>query len=316
MTSLSTKERARGRWRKILPTIGIDARFLVGRNCPCPMCGGKDRFRFIDRRGQDGDGMWVCHQCTPRPRPAIDLVIKFTGKQFKEAAGMVDTILGDRGLVRTPSSPPRDDKIRASAYADRVWRRGVPVRRGDVVDRYLRHRGVGLDIYPPCLRTSALDWYRDDETNVTSRHPAMFARICDATGKPVAVHRTFLAPDGVGKAQVATARKAAGRFGRSPTIRLTPAAPLIGIAEGIETALAAARLFRVPTWSVICTYGIETFEPPPECKHLVIFADNDRHGAGQRAAQALANRLQDGIAVEIRLPHLKDWNDFLLETNR
>jgi putative DNA primase/helicase len=65
----STKERARGRWRHILPALGIADNFLTGRNCPCPMCGGRDRFRFIDRL--DADGMWVCNQCQPQPRPAI-----------------------------------------------------------------------------------------------------------------------------------------------------------------------------------------------------------------------------------------------------
>ena len=185
MIALSTKERARGRWRAILPAIGIDPGYLTGRNGPCPMCGGKDRFRYIDRRGHDGDGMFVCNQCTPQPRPSMELVIKFTGKPFREAARLVDTILGDPGYrAPAPIQPPRDDKVRSTAYADRVWRRGVPVRPGDVVDLYLRRRGVGLDLYPPCLRTSALDWYRDDETNTTSRHPAMFARICDASRKP------------------------------------------------------------------------------------------------------------------------------------
>ena len=258
--------------------------------------------------------MWLCNQCTPKPRPAIELVIAFTGKPFREAARLVDDVLGDRGYAPAPA--PRETKPNSTAYPDRVWRRGVPVRAGDVVDRYLRHRGVGMDIYPPALRTSALDWYRDDETGTNHRYPAMFARICDAAGKPVAVHRTFLAADGIGKAQVSTPRKAAGRFGRSPTIRLAHPATIMGVAEGIETALSAARLFKIPTWSVICTYGIETFEPPPECEQLVIFADNDAHGAGRRAADALEARLRDRMRVHIRLPHLKDWNDVLLEASR
>jgi phage/plasmid primase-like uncharacterized protein len=48
--TISTKERAHGRWREILPALGIDGRFLTGKNCPCPMCGGRDRFRLIDSR--------------------------------------------------------------------------------------------------------------------------------------------------------------------------------------------------------------------------------------------------------------------------
>ncbi len=229
MIRASTKERARGQWRYILSRLGIGAKYLTGRNCPCPMCGGTDRFRFLDRKGCDGDGMWVCNQCTPRPRPAIDLVIKFTGKPFRAAAHEVDVILNGGNIERYP--PPArwiedDGRVRPSAFAKKVWTRGVRVQRGDVVDRYLRSRGVGMDLYPPCLRTSALDWYRDDEMQVNSRHPAMLAQIYGADGKPVACHRTYLAADGSSKAAIARPRKVAGRHGkrRSPRRWASPRA--------------------------------------------------------------------------------------------
>jgi putative DNA primase/helicase len=308
---MSTKERARGRWLEILPELGIAGDFLTGRNCPCPICGGRDRFRFIDRT--PGDGMWICNQCQPHPRPAIDLAIAFTGKPFPETARTIDDILGDRYVIPrapTPVRPPDDDR---KAYPQKVWRRGERVRTGDAVDLYLHGRGVGMDIYPPCLRTSALDWYRDDETGLTTRHPAMFALVTNPAGKHVATHRTFVAQDGRGKADVTRPRKVAGPNGRGPTIRLMPTAPLMGIAEDIETALAASRLFRVPVWSVLCARGIETFEPPPECQHLIVFADHDLHGVSRRAADVLCAKLQ--FPTEIKMPDAPgaDWNDVLLD---
>ena len=48
---------ARGRWREILPALGIPAEFLANRHGPCPGCGGKDRYRFDDK---DGRGTFVC----------------------------------------------------------------------------------------------------------------------------------------------------------------------------------------------------------------------------------------------------------------
>jgi putative DNA primase/helicase len=125
--TLSTKERARGRWRQILPALGIDEEFLTGRNCPCPMCGGRDRFRFIDR--QDGDGMWLCNQCQPRPRPAIDLAIAFTGKPFPEAARAIDDILGERHVILQAQTPirPTNEQSGTSYFCLKVWRRGVRV---------------------------------------------------------------------------------------------------------------------------------------------------------------------------------------------
>ncbi|OAF17847.1 DUF7146 domain-containing protein [Bradyrhizobium neotropicale] len=316
MIALSTKERARGQWRSILPALGIDERFLRGHNCPCPVCGGKDRFRFIDRRGQDGDGMWVCNQCTPKPRPAIELVIKFTGKPFHEAARMIDNVIGGQPAVRTTPIRATNEKTSATYFHLKAWRRGGPVRPGSIVDRYLRHRGVGLDIYPPSLRVCETDWHRDDKTGATSRHPTMLAAVLNPAGKHVSTHRTFIAPDGSGKANVDPARRTTGKHGSGPAIRLMPAAPLMGIAEGIETALSAAKLFRIPTWSVLSAYGIETFEPPPECQRLIVFADHDAHGRGQQAAEILRTRLH--IPVEIKMPSLPgtDWNDVLLEELR
>jgi putative DNA primase/helicase len=312
---MSTKERARGRWRQILPALGIDDGFLTGRNCPCPICGGRDRFRFIDR--QAGDGMWICNQCQPKARPAIDLVIAFTGKPFPEAARAVDDILGDRPMLAQAPTPIRPIEQKASKYYhQKVWKRGDRIRSGDVVDRYMRHRGVDMDIYPPCLRISPLDWYREHPNAVLTRHPALFALVTDPAGKHVATHRTFLADDGVGKANVAKPRMMAGPSGKGPTIRLMPTAPMMGIAEGIETALAAARLFRIPVWSVLNAGGIETFEPPPECEHLIVFADHDLHGVSQRAAEALSAKLS--FPTEIKMPDTPgvDWNDVLLEHSR
>ena len=91
-----------------------------------------------------------------------------------------------------------------------------------------------------------------------------------------------------------------------------PTAPMMGIAEGIETALAAARLFRIPVWSVLCAHGIETFVPPPEVQHLVVFADHDTHDRGMQAAEALCARLS--FPTEIRMPDQPgtDWNDVLV----
>ena len=131
------------------------------------------------------------------------------------------------------------------------------------------------------------------------------------------MHRTYLAQDGSGKAPVEKPRKVVSKHGKSPHIRLTAMASTMGIAEGIETAIAAMKLFKVPTWSVLSTYGIETFEPPPELQRLIIFGDHDLNGAGQKAAYTLQNRLAGQIMVEVKIPEAPgDWNDELRRRRR
>lgn len=94
-----TIERAKGRWREILPQLGIDTRFLSNRHGPCPLCGGKDRFRFDDR---DGSGSYYCNQCGPGP--GIMLVRKKHGWDHTAACRAVDEIIG----TEPPPQPDTD----------------------------------------------------------------------------------------------------------------------------------------------------------------------------------------------------------------
>jgi len=295
------RKRARGRWRDILPSIGIDPSYLTRKNGPCPLCqDGRDRWRFFDT---GGDGTWNCRYCGGGL--GIDLVMKFTGLPFKEAAQRIEAVIGTKPITVKPKAVinPRP-KLR------KIWCEAKPTMSGDIVDQYLRYRGIGLDLYPTCIRTASSLRYFDDDT--TSAFPAMLAAVHDITGL-VTIHRTYLAHNGSGKAPVEKPRKIVSKHGASPHIRLTPITTVMGIGEGIETALAAMKLFKVPTWSVLSTYGITTFEPPSEIKRLIVFADNDANGAGQKAAYELAARLSGQLAVEVKLPDLPsmDWNDVL-----
>ena len=46
------------KWDYIFHSLGIEVG--NGKHCPCPMCGGKDRFRFDN---QNGRGTYICNQC-------------------------------------------------------------------------------------------------------------------------------------------------------------------------------------------------------------------------------------------------------------
>ena len=45
-------ELASGRWHGILTALGVPQEFLTGKHGPCPICGGKDRFRFDNKNGR------------------------------------------------------------------------------------------------------------------------------------------------------------------------------------------------------------------------------------------------------------------------
>src|ERR1700723_3302683 len=85
----STIERARHRWRELLPQLGVETRFLTNKHGPCPLCGGRDRYRFDDK---DGTGSYFCGQCGAGS--GIILVRKLKGWDHKTACDEIDKIVG------------------------------------------------------------------------------------------------------------------------------------------------------------------------------------------------------------------------------
>jgi putative DNA primase/helicase len=55
-----TADEAVGRWPGILQSLGLDPSFLNKKHGPCPICSGKDRYRFDDKGGR---GTWICSHC-------------------------------------------------------------------------------------------------------------------------------------------------------------------------------------------------------------------------------------------------------------
>ena len=99
-------------------------------------------------------------------------------------------------------------------------------------------------------------------------------------------------------------------------VRLGGVQERLGIAEGIETAICAGKLFGVPCWAALSANGMKTWEPPPEVRCVLICGDNDASYTGQEAAYALAHRLtRQGISVEVHLPQLvgTDFADVQME---
>nr|CAD6606451.1 virulence-associated protein E [Rhizobium sp. Khangiran2] len=128
----------------------------------------------------------------------------------------------------------------------------------------------------------------------------MVALMADClTGEPRGVHRTALLPDGSGKA--APGKMMLG-LARGAAVRLYEIeAPFgLAVAAGIETALATD--FR-PIWACLTAGGIKALPVVPGPDALIILADNDASGTGERAAEACAARWHDaGVEVTIRMP--------------
>ena len=142
--------------------------------------------------------------------------------------------------------------------------------------------------------------------------PAMVAPVLGPDGQLQSVHRTYIADIKPPKKLMAVRNTVNGA-----AVRLFDVADTLGIAEGIETAIAAHELFDIPVWAALSDNGVATFEPPEGLTRLVIYADNDRNFVGQKAAFTLAARLsrrvEDVVDVVVEVPPEPgtDWLDVL-----
>lgn len=287
---------ARGKWRDILPRLGIDPKHLDGKSGPCPICGGKDRFRFDDLH-QDGD--WFCNQCGAGK--GMKLLMEAFKWDFTRAAREIDSIVG-----KCQVSAPRQERSPESKreYMVKLYKASQPVKEGDPVWLYLTRRCGDVSGLLGDLR-----FHPELKHSLGSTHPGILAFMGWDGKRFSGIHRTFLTWDGQ-KADVDPVRASFGELG---AVRLGPVMERMGIAEGIETALCASSRFRVPVWSAICANGMEAWEPPEGCRSVLVCGDHDKTFTGQAAAFVLAKKLHlKGYAVEVAIPETKgsDWADF------
>lgn len=298
---MNTIEAAHNRWHAILEEIGICKSHLVNKHGPCPMCGGTKPFRFDDK---DGRGSWICTHCGAGN--GIDLVMQFKQVDFREAAKLVDQIVGNapERKAETKRKDPRP-------LLKRIHERLIRPTSDDPVGRYLAKRGLiipelGVKYHPEMP-------YFDGEKYVSS-HPAMVCEYRNQIGKTITYHVTYLTADG-SKAAVADVKKTMPPTEPMAGGAIVTAKPewATGVAEGLETALSAALLHDMPVWSCANAGMLEKWEPPAIVRDVCIFGDNDKNFAGHAAAYRLAHRLAvKGLHVTVAIPpHYGDWNDLL-----
>lgn len=299
---MKTIQAAQGKWRGILKYFGLPEESLRNRHQPCPLCGGNDRYRFDDK---DGTGSYYCSGCGAGF--GMDLLMKFTGMDFKEAARRVDEIVGNVQAEKTCLKPDPSHRIR------RILSGCVELTKGDPVSKYLasRHlvRSAALLYHP------ALNYYENGKR--AGKFPAMVARVTNPSGEIVMLHLTYLDREG-GKADVSQPKKFTGAAGDTAGsyIQLTKVYERIGIAEGIETALAVMKLYRMPCWASGTADLMEKFRPPQGVEMVTVFADHDANYRGHAAAYRLANRIIEidkKISV-VEVPEIVgDYADALLQ---
>jgi putative DNA primase/helicase len=224
--------------------------------------------------------------------------------------------LRELGLFNGPPNPDRVQPAtsnnqraeRNRARALRIWNDAKLAERAVLLGRYLRSRNITMPI-PRTLRWARSCWHDLERAS----YSAMIAAVADVTGNMIAIQRTYLLPDCSGKAPLKHVRLSLGPV-KGGAVRLAPAGPLLMIAEGVETALSAMQACALPAWAALSNVGIENLILPEAVHEVIILADNDTNGVGQRSARIAGQRwVREGRKVRIALPPAKgDFNDMLL----
>jgi putative DNA primase/helicase len=310
---------------------------------PCPYCGGRDRFSINPSKN-----LWHCRG-HGGGHGAIGMVMHIAGLSFlaacealtgepspsgQQAKPLSEAERAERNRRRQESEArQRAREAEERAYqedtreaAQAIWRASAPSAQ-TLAQQYLVARGL------PEFESDVIRFHRSLPYPNGKRYPALVARVDDMAGNLTAIWRIFLCEDGR-KADVENAKLGLGPAGGG-AVRIGGIDEKIGVAEGVETALAAWHLVNktFPVWAALSTSGMKAIELPLAVQRVVIFPDGDKplrkrghqyepaEPAGRKAADVLRSRLvAAGIACTIAAEpspgrdYLDIWNDHCRET--
>lgn len=249
------------------------------------------------REGRDGRALVKCHAGCDQ-----DDVISAL-----RALGLWPRRLGLR-VATKPRNYRRaisEDTKHLAKVALTIWKKTTPAV-GTIAETYLRSRGITIQI-PGELRFAGALKHPCGEFL-----PAIVASVTNAvSGERTAIHRTFLDPNGLGKASVDPVKMMLGPCAGG-VVQLAAFGEPLMIGEGVETCLAAMQATGLPAWAALSASGLSSLDLPIFAREILILADGD--DPGERAARTAALRwAREGRHVRIaRPPTGLDFNDLLV----
>ena len=345
---------AQGRWISILSTLAgseLDKAVdnfngTISKNSRfyCPVHGGKSGEAFTLYKDADHSGGGVCNSCGAKP-DGFSLLMWIKNWGFRQCLEEVANALNIESSSNAPKRSLREiykpkpltakelenDRI-LIGKRDRIIAQCVTLNtlKALPAQRYFARRGltdIGLLGREVLFHPKLASWVRESINGEATyrkegEFPCIVAIIRNNKGEVMNIHRTFITEDGF-KAQVESPRKVGTAILSNPIsgggIHICPASKYMGVAEGLETTLAAKKAYSdLPTHCLINATLMKNWQPPVGVEGVIIFADLDKSQTGECAAQHLYDRLEKmGITVYIALPEEEkqlenvDWADVL-----
>ena len=281
-----------GAWRQTLE--GYGCKLPNGRHHgPCPVCGGKDRFRFDDK---DGRGTWFCSQCDPQSGGGLLLLSRYIGKPTIETAkeligqDMPRTIAPVRKHSATDEQIRDELRKRAQRGAEMLMEHSKPASHSymngkGLLGEWLVNSQIMMGAEQERIEPGALllvPVYKNGElVNVQK---------ITAEGKK----RPIYGGDMSGVCHII--------HGPGKTV---------AVVEGFATGVTVNRMTNATTYVAFNTSNLMSIASQARNENpdamLIIFADNDEHGAGLKYAEDAAIPVNAKIALP---PEIGDWDDY------
>lgn len=278
------------------------------RNTP-----GRSMFVRLKDSAKGPAGRWV-DAATSEYGDLLDVIREALGLvYFKDAAAEA------RRFLRLPPPEPerttRTERLQPVSSGSpeasrRLFAMSQPIR-GTIVETYLRRRGITVLHKTASLRFHPCCYYRSEDHGATETWPAMIAAVTDLDGRQTGTHRTWLAPDGRGKAPVDTPRRAMGDL-LGNAVRFGMPNSVMAAGEGIETTLSLrCALPGMAMAAALSAAHLAAIQFPPSLCRLYVIRDNDPAGDGAR--DMLVERATEaGIGAIVLSPAMADFNEDLV----
>ena len=261
--------------------------------------------------GKGAAGKWT-DAATGDHGDLLDVIRESCGLlDFKDVADEARRFLSLPQPEPDPQPRPRPPSAPAGSpeSARRLISMSQPIT-GTIVETYLGKRGITALHGTGALRFHPRCYYRPDSFSPTETWPAMIASVTDLDNRITGAHRTWLSPDGSGKAPIETPRRAMGDL-LGNAVRFDRATHVMAAGEGIETMLSLRMaLPHMPMVAALSAAHLAAILFPATLRRLYIARDDDL--AGDNAMASLVERAQAvGIEAITLSPRLGDFNEDL-----
>jgi hypothetical protein len=260
-------------------------------------------------------GKWA-DEATAEFGDLLDVIRESCGLvEFRDVADEARRFLAmPRPQAQAPGASHQSAAVRGSPEAARRLFAMSQTVAGTLAEHYLAGRGILLTARERALRFHPGCYYRDLITGETRPLPALIAAVTGPDGVLTGLQRTWLAPDGNGKAHVDDPRRSLGHLlGNGIWLGLDPGAPVpvTAAGEGFETMASLRTVMpALPVAAATSANHLAGLTFPPDCRRLYIAADAD--AAGRHGIERLSQRAGEaGILAIVLRPQLGDFNDDL-----